>query len=275
MIVLFGAVAAGVTAASLVLVPLASMSLPHLGHPERALLRTAGWRWPLWVWEGLRLAVAGCALGAGALAGVPYLVAGAAVAPTMVLHWRVGERRAAAARGAVIILQTVHSALRSGMDVAHALRVALERADPILREPFDTALRSFALNGALDVALRAAARDAWDGRLAFALDALALVASEQLPSARAAAMVAAASERMAFEQRLREEVAARTSGIRAQIVLLALLVPALALYLALTMPGLGRTLTSPIGLLVLIPAALVFEVAGIVASRAIVSRVDE
>ena len=53
-------------------------------------------------------------------------------------------------------------------------------------------------------------------------------------------------------------------------MLLALLVPALALYLVATMPGLAATLASPVGRLVLLPAAAVFELAGIVASRAIV-----
>ena len=83
-------------------------------------------------------------------------------------------------------------------------------------------------------------------------------------------MVASVADRLAFEAHLRDEVSARASGVRAQIVLLALLVPALALYLVATMPGLGATLASPVGRFVLLPAAAAFELAGIVASRAIV-----
>jgi Flp pilus assembly protein TadB len=75
---------------------------------------------------------------------------------------------------------------------------------------------------------------------------------------------------LSFEERLLAEVRARTSGMRAQIVLLALLVPALALYLVATMPGLAATLATPLGMHVLLPAAFLFEIAGILTSRAIV-----
>jgi Flp pilus assembly protein TadB len=50
-------------------------------------------------------------------------------------------------------------------------------------------------------------------------------------------------------------------------------VPALSLYLLLTMPGLSQTLSSPIGRFVLVPLALLLEIAGIVASRRVVRGV--
>jgi Flp pilus assembly protein TadB len=103
-----------------------------------------------------------------------------------------------------------------------------------------------------------------------ALEVLALVAGERLAASRAAAIVASVADRLSFEERLGEEIRARTSGIRAQIVLLALLVPALSGYLVLTMPGLAITLASPLGAHVLVPLAILLEVAGIVASREIV-----
>ena len=188
-------------------------------------------------------------------------------------RWRRHRRRALAAAGAVEVLQGTQAALRSGLPIAQALRVALERTDPLVREPFDAALRAFDLNEALDEALRAAAREASDARLVLALEALALVAGEQLPATRAATVIASLADRLTFEARLLAEVRARTSGVRAQIVLLALLVPALALYLTLTMPGLAATLATPLGAHVLVPAAILFEIAGIVASRAIVRNV--
>ena len=86
-------------------------------------------------------------------------------------------------------------------------------------------------------------------------------------------MVASVADRLAFEDRLVEEIHARTSGVRAQIILLALLVPAIAAYLAFTLPGLAATLMTPLGLGVLMPGALAFEIAGIVASRRIVRGV--
>ena len=185
---------------------------------------------------------------------------------------RLDRRRDAAtlAAASIDVLQATHAALRSGLPLAPALRLALEGAPVVAADPFQRALRAFELNAPLDGALRDMAREATDHRVALALEALALVAAEQLPATRAAGVVGSVADRLAFEARLADEIRARTSGVRAQIVLLALLVPALALYLVLTLPGLGATLTSPLGIFVLIPLASVFELAGILASRAVV-----
>ena len=75
------------------------------------------------------------------------------------------------------------------------------------------------------------------------------------------------ADRLAFEERLDEEVRARTGGLRAQVILLALVVPAIAAYLALTVPSLAATLEQPIGRFVLVPAAALLELAGLIASR--------
>ncbi|HEY3217506.1 MAG TPA: hypothetical protein VGK15_00295 [Candidatus Limnocylindria bacterium] len=181
---------------------------------------------------------------------------------------------ARAAAGAVGILQGTQAALRSGLPIALALRRSLDTSPPGTRAPFDRALRAFALNASLAGALRDVATEVRDRRLVLALEALALVAGEQLPAARGAAIVASVADRLAFEERLLAEVHARSSGIRTQIVLLALLVPALAVYLVWTLPGLGATLATPLGAHVLVPAAILFELAGIVASRAIVRGID-
>ena len=164
----------------------------------------------------------------------------------------------------------MHAALRSGLGIAAALRSALEPASPLVREPFDRALRAFDANVAMSDALDAARATTADKRLGLALDALALVAQEELPATRAAAVVGAVADRLAFERRIHEEVEARASGVRWQITVLALVVPGMAVYLALTMPGLATTLASPLGTHVLVPAAALLEIVGIVASRAIV-----
>lgn len=184
---------------------------------------------------------------------------------------RIRARRDAAAAGqrTLDVLQATHAGLRSGLPLAPALRVALERAPVMAADPFQRALRAFELNVPLDQALRDAAVEVRDRRITLALDALALIAAEQLPASRAAPVVASIGDRLAFEARLADEIRARTSGVRVQIVLLALLVPALAAYLVFTLPGLGATLASPLGIFVLVPSAILFETAGIAASRAI------
>jgi Flp pilus assembly protein TadB len=56
-------------------------------------------------------------------------------------------------------------------------------------------------------------------------------------------------------------------------VLLAALVPGLALYLAMTVPGMRETFTMPLGRFVLLPLAAILETAGIFASRRLVSDI--
>lgn len=195
---------------------------------------------------------------------------------TRSVAWAIAARIAArslseaAAARSLDVLQVTSSALLAGMPLAASLRLAIVRAAPVRDDSYLRVMRAIDLNTPLDEALRDAAAQASDRRTLLALDALALVASERLPASRAGVVVASVADRLAFEAQLLEEVRARASGVRAQILLLALLVPALGLYLTATMPGLGATLASPIGRFVLLPAAAVFELAGIIASRAIV-----
>jgi Flp pilus assembly protein TadB len=100
-----------------------------------------------------------------------------------------------------------------------------------------------------------------------ALETLAMGIASRLPYDRAGVLVGAVADRLSFEERLDEEVRARTGGLRAQVILLALLVPAIAAYLALTVPSLAATLGQPIARFVLIPAALTLEIVGVIASR--------
>jgi Flp pilus assembly protein TadB len=187
------------------------------------------------------------------------------------VRWYRGRRNdARAGLHALALLQGVHAALRSGMPLPLALRIALEDLDEEARSTFQRPLRAFDLGMPLDEALRAAGKASHDRRAGLALEALSLVAAEQLAATRSAGVIASIADRLAFDERLQDEVMARTSGVRAQIVLLACLVPALAIYLAFTVPGLASTLGTPLGRNVLLPAALLFEAAGIIASRRIV-----
>ena len=187
------------------------------------------------------------------------------------LAWLRDRREARAARKhALSVLRSTHAALRSGMPLAGALRIALDGAPRSGRSPFLRALRTFELNSPLEAAIHQTSSASSDRAVTLALNALAIVSAEQLPASRASAIVGSVADRIAFDERLSQEIAARTSGLRAQVVLLALIVPALALYLLVTLPGLADTLTTPLGRFVLVPAALLFEIAGIVASRAIV-----
>lgn len=243
----------------------------RVGHPDRGALDDANWRRPLWQWESLR---AGC-MGAGAMLSVAtpfplvgFLVAGA-LAPSIIVRSRAAAVRWRARLATTHLLRATEAALRSGASLPEALRRACGGAteDRLARRPFVDALREFDLGAPLDQALRASAHRAADPRARIALETLAMGIASRLPYDRAGILVAAVADRLAFEERLDEEIRARTAGVRSQVVLLALVVPALAAYLAFTVPSLAATLGQPIGRFVLIPVAAVLEVIGVIASR--------
>jgi Flp pilus assembly protein TadB len=229
------------------------------------------WHRPLWHWEAVRAAciVAGLVLSVGAaLPVIPTLGAGV-LAPSIILRSRAASVRWRARLATTRLLRATEAALRSGASLPEALRRACEATadDRLARRPFIEALRAFDLGAPLDRALRNSARLATDSRSRIALETLAMGIASRLPYDRAGALVAAIADRLAFEERLDEEIRARTGGLRAQVVLLALIVPALSAYLAFTVPSLAATLGQPIGRFVLIPAALALEVVGLFASR--------
>lgn len=272
---LAGAVAAALAAMCLVLIPLGAShpaGLPMI-HPERSILREAGWTRSLLAWECLRALTAICGLTvAGLFDALPLGLVGL-VAPTLVARSLAARRRDERARETVSLLQMTLAGLRSGSALTEALRLAAgSGAEPELG-PFAAAVRAFDLGAPLDVALREARARARDQRVILGLDALSLCVAERLSGSRCATLIASVVERLVFEQQVANDVRARTSGLRVQVVLLAALVPGLALYLAATVPGMAETLTTPLGRFVLVPLAAFLEIAGIIASRRLVSGI--
>jgi Flp pilus assembly protein TadB len=268
-----GAIAAMLSMSCALLAPFArrgSWRIPRVAHPDIRALDDVNWRRPVWHWEAARAACIVTSLLLAASASVPIapMVAAAALAPSFVVRSRAASARWRARLATTRLLRATEAALRSGTSLPEALRRACEAADDRLaRRPFVEALREFDLGAPLNQALRRSAGRAADARSRIALETLAMGIASRLPYDRAGILVAAVTDRLAFEERLDEEIRARTGGLRAQVVLLALIVPALSAYLALTVPTLAATLGQPIGRFVLIPAALVLEVVGLVASR--------
>jgi len=242
-----------------------------VGHPDARALDEANWRRPLWQWEALR---AGCIVAGTMLSFATPLppvgvFAASALAPSLIVRSRAGAVRWQARLATTRLLRATEAALRSGASLPEALRRACDAApeDRLARRPFVDALRAFDLGAPLDQALRASAHRAPDPRLRMALETVAIGVASRLPYDRAGILIAAVADRLMFEERLDEEVRARTAGLRSQVLLLALVVPAIAAYLAFTVPSLAATLGQPIGRFVLIPAAVVLEVVGVIASR--------
>jgi Flp pilus assembly protein TadB len=271
-LVLAGALAAALAVMCLMLVPLGSSGIDFaMAHPERRVLRDAGWTRSMVAWECVRALSTICGLVlAGSLGALPLGFAGL-VAPTLVARSLAARRRDERARETVALLQMTLAALRSGSSLTEALRLAAGSGPERDLGPFAAAVRAFDLGAPLDVALREARGGARDQRVVLGLDALSLCVAEQLSGSRCATLIASVIDRLVFEQQVTSDVRARTSGLRVQVALLAALVPGLALYLTATVPGMAETLTAPLGRFVLMPLAAFLEVAGIFASRRLVS----
>lgn len=271
-----GALALATAAVALVLGLSAAQDIrpPRISfpHPDAAALADTGWTGGIRRWEAVRALIATGALVVAVALGLPVAsVALAAAVPSVWIRLRAEAARDRARRALARMLTTTEAALRSGISLPEALRRAAEASDDRLASrPLSHALEAFELGASLDTALVAAARASCDDRASLALGTLALGIAERLPRERLADLLAVMAERAAFEERLDEEVRARAAGARQQQRLLALLVPALALYLALTMPTLATTLASDLGRYVLIPVAVVLEASGIVLGRRVV-----
>ncbi len=244
-------------------------------HPDLPALRDAGMRISLRRWEAGRAA----AIVVGAVVGSAFgsAVAGAAIfaaAPSVAARVRAAAARDRARGALAPLLVTTHAGLRSGLALPEALRRAAAACDDrIARRPFEEALARFDLGDPLDSALASGAISTRDPRVADAMRTLALGVSERMPVERAASLLSAVAELVRYDESVASEVRARSAGIRFQIYLLAAVVPVLALYLVATMPGLALTLGSTLGRTVLVPGAVVLEVAGIAVSRRLIRSV--
>lgn len=272
---LAGAIAAALAVICFILVPLGGPHILHLSmrHPEREILREAGWTRSLLAWECLRAlaTVSGLAV-AASLGALPLGLVGPVV-PSFVARMLAARRRDERARETVSLLQMTLAALRSGASLTEAVRLAAGSGAEPESGPFAGAVRAFDLGAPLDFALRDARARARDQRVILGLDALSLCVAEKLSGSRCATLIASVVDRLVFEQQVADDVRARTSGLRVQVVLLAALVPGLALYLAVTVPGMQETFMTPLGRFVLLPLASFLEIAGIVASRRLVSGI--
>ena len=168
-------------------------------------------------------------------------------------------------------LETILAATRAGVVLRDALALAAARARGELAERLRAALANEALGGGLADALAAARREA-SAPIDTLLADLELCARARLPSDRVAALVEDELGALRFARELASDLAARTSGPRLQVWILAAIVPALALYLAAMSPTLAGELTSPLGRFVFIPGGVLFEAAGIALSRRVVQR---
>ena len=207
---------------------------------------------------GLTLSLPMALLGAGAGAFVPrvyvrYLVG--------------GEARAADDEAPRVLRAMVNRAAAGGTypDLfAAASEVARHRW---VKADFEELLGRYYANEPLAEAL-AAIRPRQAGRnLALVFDALTVLAVTHQPASAAAGVLGALNEAARSNQAIARSAAAESRGLRVQALILAVVIPGLFVYLLVA----NRELVAPVvdttfGRLVLLPAAALLEVAGVVLS---------
>jgi Flp pilus assembly protein TadB len=216
--------------------------------------------------------IAPLALGVlGLVLSVPMALVGLAAGafvPRLYIRWLVaGEARAADDEAPRVLRSMVNRAAAGGTypDLfSAAVDVARHRW---VRADFEELLGRYYANEPLADAL-AAIRPRQAGRnLALVFDALIVLATTRQPASAAAGVLGSLNEAARSNQAIARQAAAESRGLRIQALILAIVIPALFFYLLLV----NRDLVAPVvdttlGRFVLLPAAALLEVGGIVLS---------
>lgn len=195
------------------------------------------------------------------------LVAGAFV-PRLYLRYLVGREARAADDEAPRVLRAMVNRAAAGGTYPDLFAAAVEVArHRWVKADFEELLGRYYANEPLAEAL-AVIRPRQAGRnLALVFDALTVLAVTHQPASAAAGVLGALNEAARSNQSIARQAAAESRGLRIQALILAIVIPALFFYLLLV----NRELVAPVvdttlGRLVLLPAAALLEVAGVVLS---------
>jgi Flp pilus assembly protein TadB len=197
------------------------------------------------------------------LAGVAGLLV-----PRLYLAWLVHVQSRRSESEAPRLLQAVLSGLTAGSTYLDALRQArLTCTDPWIREDLDYVIQRFLLDVPLHESLQVVRARVMTRNLGLVWETLMICASNQLPTQAARTLLFELSSTVQFNVQLANEVRARSSGQRAQIWLLAVIVPGMYLYLRLMSPQFLSVLDeTTVGRYLLFPLAVALEVIGLALS---------
>ncbi|HEV3231822.1 MAG TPA: hypothetical protein VG245_06180 [Candidatus Dormibacteraeota bacterium] len=191
--------------------------------------------------------------------------AAALLAPRFTIGVLTARRHARSEREAPHLLQLLIANLGAGGTYFEALQGARAGLrDRWLAEDLGGVVRQFLLDVPLDQALRAARRRIAGRNLGLVWDNLTICVAQKIPTDRARDLLLDVSTTVRYNVQLAGEVRAQTSGQRVQIWILALLVPAIYLYLRLVSPYFLSVLDETwTGRYVLLPGAAALEALGI------------
>jgi Flp pilus assembly protein TadB len=188
--------------------------------------------------------------------------------PRLYLTWLVHMQSRRSEFEAPRLLQAVLSGLTAGSTYLDALRQArLTCSDSWIREDLDYVIQRFLLDAPLYESLQAVRARVTTRNLGLIWETLTICAANQLPTHAARTLFFELSSTVQFNVQLANDVRARSSGQRAQIWLLAIIVPGMYLYLRLMSPQLLSVLDeTAVGRYILFPLAAALEVIGLALS---------
>ena len=281
---LIGALAAGIAifAALMAVLPSRAQPAPGLGRRVREayLARIEGAR-SLLARARLKISprsylalevVAPIALGtAGYLLSAPMAILGlvvGALVPRWYVRYLVGSEARAASDDAPRVLRAMVNRAAAGGTYPDLFAAAAEGArHRWVKADFEEILGRYYANEPPADALVELRRRQAGRNLALVYDALITLTRTHQPASAAGEVLASLGEAARANQSIARSAAAESKGLRLQAAILAIVIPALFLYLSVANAELiGPVTSSPIGRYLLLPAAALLEVAGIVLS---------
>ncbi len=201
----------------------------------------------------------------------PFALMGAAagaITPAVLLRAAVTRTQARADREALALLRLVAAHLRTDATYLDALRAAAEGVStPQVRDELAWIANRFRLDRPLHRSLVEAAARTPGRHLRLAYRVLARAIEHGVSGRRAVVALEGLEATIAANLRAREDLRAKTRGIRIQIVVVALAIPAIHLYLRGTNPESFTVMGEPLGQFVLLPGAVLLEVVGLLLWR--------
>jgi Flp pilus assembly protein TadB len=190
------------------------------------------------------------------------------VLPRLYLAWLVHAQARRSEAAAPPLLQAIVAGLTASNTYLDALRHARRACnDPWIAEDLDFVIQRFVLNVPLGDSMAEVRAHVATRNLGLIWETLSICDANHLPTQAARTLLVELSSAVQFNVQLANEVRARSAGQRAQIWLLAVIVPGMYLYLRLVNPQLLSVLDETmLGRFVLFPLAAVLEVAGIALS---------
>ena len=197
---------------------------------------------------------------AGVLAGI-FL-------PRAYLAWLVHAQATKSEAEAGRLLQSLITGLAAGGTYLDALREARLRCeDSWLSQDLDLIIQRFLLDSPLHHSIDEVRARTRTRNLSLIWQTLAICTANHLPTQKARGLLTDLSSTVHFNVQMANEVRARSAGQRAQVWLLAVIVPGMFLYLRWLSPDMLSIVDDTIvGRFILLPLAAALEIGGVILS---------